>query len=344
MAQPRLARESSSVDLTQSSKQWRVGDFSIGNKVLGHGTFAEVRLAMHLRTGEPAAVKIVAKSRLSAYERGLMDTEIKAMHGLVHPNIVRLYQHSEDAFNIYIIMEYLRGTDLLSWLCSKGTASHLSEAQARKLFSQIVDAVAYLHGKAIAHRDLKLENIMVDSDLERAVIIDFGLCGFIEPGKLMSVYCGSPAYAAPELVQRVPYDGKATDVWALGVCLFAMVFGDYPFEGDDIGTLYGHIVYTRPALPESATSELKHLILAMLAKDSEQRITVAGIMRHPWMTGLPAAAAEPVRRQQQPGGGTPANLKERQQPEVTKLSGRAHSDSMMNVTRSLHSSTSCVFM
>ena len=126
-------------------------------------------------------------------------------------------------------MEYVGKNSLHTFLKSK-TNRQLSEQEARSIFTQICSGVSYCHAKHIVHRDIKLENILLD-DYNNVKIIDFGFSITIDPEKKLNVFCGTPSYMAPEIVAKLYYRGNAADVWALGVCLYAMVCGRFPFRG-----------------------------------------------------------------------------------------------------------------
>jgi serine/threonine protein kinase len=268
--------------------------YRLGSEVLGIGTWAEVKIGTDLETNSPVAIKVVQKDKLNDNDRALIQQEMQVMRTLEHPHVIKLRHTAEDDQFIYIVMEYVEGGDLLSYLTRRPN-NRVSEGTARRLFAQLLSAVEYLHASSIAHRDLKLENILVDETCNRIVVIDFGLCGLMNKNRPMTVYCGSPAYAAPELIQRIPYNGCASDTWSLGIVLYALVVGDYPFNGDDINTLYRQILQKTPTFPSHVSTNARHLILRMLAKNPGERITTAEIHRHPWML-MPATSSQPQKK------------------------------------------------
>jgi len=268
--------------------------YCLGNEVLGVGTWAEVRLGTDLQTNTPVAVKVIQKNRLNDNDRTLIQQEMQVMRTLSHPHIIKLHDTAEDDDFIYIVMEYVEGGDLLTFL-TRRSHNRVSEGTARRFFAQLLSALEYLHTNNIAHRDLKLENILVDEHCNRVVVIDFGLCGHMSKNRPMTVYCGSPAYAAPELIQRIPYNGCASDTWSLGIVLYALMVGDYPFAGDDINTLYRQILQKTPAFPSHLSNNARHLLLRILAKNPGERITIAEIHRHPWML-MPTTSAQPLKK------------------------------------------------
>jgi len=259
-----------------------VGSFFISEEVLGSGAFSEVRKGIDLRTGRNIAVKIVNKSSLTDLGKANLFREIAAHRCLKNRHIAELYDVKEDAQSVYMFMEYVAGVDL----CSKVYELRcLSEDQAKKIFLQVLEAVDYCHSKQIIHRDIKLENILVGSDEETVKLIDFGFCETYKEDRFLSTFCGSPSFVAPEIVKRIPYDGRSSDVWSLGVVLYSMLFGKLPFgSDDDITSLFTNIIgqpVRFPKYPSISRSGID-LIKRMLNKTSMKRPTIAEIKRHPW--------------------------------------------------------------
>ncbi len=169
-------------------------------------------------------------------------------------------------------MEYVGKNSLHSFLKSK-TNRQLSEQEARSIFTQICSGVSYCHAKHIVHRDLKLENILLD-DFNNVKIIDFGFSITIDPEKKLNVFCGTPSYMAPEIVAKLYYRGNAADVWALGVCLFAMLCGRFPFRGFDEKDLYSKIKKGKFDFPNHLNPDAKALLERILKINPSDRPTV----------------------------------------------------------------------
>lgn len=229
-----------------------------------------------------------------------------------HPHIVRLVDVVETDRYIGIVLEYASGKTKISGLCSikeQGTDrarlyaggelfeyilahKHLRESVACKLFAQLVSGVGYLHSKKVVHRDLKLENLLLDRN-RNIVITDFGFANrFNDAGSdLMATSCGSPCYAAPELVlQDGQYVGSAVDVWSCGVILYAMLSGYLPYDddpnnpdGDNINLLYQYITTTRISFPDWISPKPRDLLLMMLVPDPSKRCSIKDVMKHPWL-------------------------------------------------------------
>ncbi|NXJ81800.1 MELK kinase, partial [Trogon melanurus] len=192
------------------------------HETIGTGGFAKVKLARHLLTGERVAIKIMDKVALGG-DLPRVKVEIDAMKNLRHQHICQLYHVIETSRKIFMVLEYCPGGELFDYIISK---DRLSEEEARVFFRQIVSAVAYVHSQGYTHRDLKPENLLIDED-HNLKLIDFGLCAKPKGGLdyHLQTCCGSPAYAAPELVQGKAYIGSEADIWSMGVLLYAVLCG-----------------------------------------------------------------------------------------------------------------------
>ena len=208
---------------------------------------------------------------------------------LKHPNIVRLYDVIETDKYIGIILEYASGGELFDHILAH---RYLREKDACKLFSQLISGVWYIHQKKIVHRDLKLENLLLDRH-RNVIITDFGFANRFEhrSDDLMQTSCGSPCYAAPELViSDGLYVGSAVDIWSCGVILYAMLAGYLPFDddpanpdGDNINLLYKYIVNTPLSFPDYISEEARDLLSIMLVPDPARRADLPSIMAHKWL-------------------------------------------------------------
>ncbi|KAF8439878.1 kinase-like domain-containing protein, partial [Boletus edulis BED1] len=218
------------------------------------GKFGRVKLGLHSQWGEEVAVKLIRRGNIDSSVR--IDREIEVLRTLKHPNIVRLYDVIETDKYIGIILEYASGGELFDHILAH---RYLKEKDAAKLFSQLISGVWYIHQKKIVHRDLKLENLLLDRN-HNLIITDFGDANCFEhrADDLMQTACGSPCYAAPELViSEGPYVGSAVDIWSCGVILYAMLAGYHPFDddpnnpdGDNTNLLYKYIVNTPLSFPD----------------------------------------------------------------------------------------------
>ncbi|CAG8617922.1 12006_t:CDS:10 [Funneliformis caledonium] len=259
-------------------------------QTLGEGEFGKVKLGMHVDTGEEVAIKLIRKesvdtpSRLTKIER-----EIGVLRGVMHPNIVKLYDVFETDRYIGIIMEYASGGELFDHILAH---RYLKERDACRLFAQLISGVNYLHQKNIVHRDLKLENLLLDRN-RNIIITDFGFANQFNGAHddLMATSCGSPCYAAPELViSEGLYVGSAVDIWSCGVILYAMLSGYLPFDddpqnpdGDNINLLYKYIINTPLVFPDYVSPDARDLLRKMLVPDPTKRCDMKIIMSHRWL-------------------------------------------------------------
>ncbi|KAJ7468603.1 kinase-like domain-containing protein [Mycena latifolia] len=259
-------------------------------QTLGEGEFVKVKLGLHSQWGEEVAVKLIRKSNVdSAVRMSKVEQEIEILRTLKHPNIVRLYDVIETDKYIGIVIEYASGGELFDHILAQ---RYLRERDASELFSQLISGVWYIHQKKIVHRDLKLENLLLDRH-RNVIITDFSWANRFKhrADSLMKTFCGSPCYAAPELViSKGPYVGSAVDIWSCGVILYAMLAGYLPFDddpanpnGDDINRLYKYIVNTPLSFPEHISDEARDLLKMMLVPDPRKRASLANVMRHPWL-------------------------------------------------------------
>ncbi|GJQ79329.1 hypothetical protein Trydic_g16194 [Trypoxylus dichotomus] len=250
-------------------------------KTIGCGGFAKVKLATHVATGEKVAIKIMEKASLSV-DLPRIKLELKALKNFSHQHICKLYQVIETDQHYFIVMEYCSGGELFDHIVEK---NKLSEAESRMFFRQIISAVAYIHSLGYAHRDLKPENILLDKE-QNLKLIDFGLCAKPQGGmhRPLSTSCGSPTYAAPELILGKQYLGSEVDVWAMGVLLYALMAGFLPFDDNNIDSLYKKILGGKYEEPSFMSNESKNLIRQMLQVDPKKRITVTELLSHSWVT------------------------------------------------------------
>lgn len=255
-------------------------------RVVGEGGFCKVRLAIHHLTSRKVAIKIIDKQRLAdPNDSRRISREIRVLHALNHECIIKLYEAIETPKKIYLVMQYAAGGSLLDYVRSR---KRLPESEAVQLLQQVVVGLVYCHQQEVVHRDIKLENILLDSQ-HGMKIIDFGLAAFLTPGKKLHVHCGSPSYAAPEIVGRKHYDGPPVDVWSLGVVLFAMVCGYLPFHASNGNKqeLCQKILSGQYTAPDYLSDGMKDLLSRMLTVDVEKRITFDQILQHPWVQQIP---------------------------------------------------------
>eukprot|EP01013_Petalomonas_cantuscygni_P006788 TRINITY_DN1805_c0_g1_i1.p1 TRINITY_DN1805_c0_g1~~TRINITY_DN1805_c0_g1_i1.p1 ORF type:complete len:342 (+),score=65.92 TRINITY_DN1805_c0_g1_i1:116-1141(+) len=266
----------------------RVGDYEL-LEVIGRGSFSEVRRACHAETRDVVAMKIICKQLLM--EQSLvsqLQREVAILKSIKHPNVVNLIQVLRTRSNIYLVLELVDGGDLDHLIRDRGA---LPSEEARRFFREFIAGLAFVHKHGVAHRDLKLENLLIASD-GRLKISDFGLAragaatrdlgGLESDAKDFVTRCGTPNYVAPEVLTEPHYNGFKVDVWSAGVILFVLLSGRLPFPAKNIADLYRKIqlcdYQMSSRIPPGAADLLQHIIVA----DPEKRATMRDIISHPW--------------------------------------------------------------
>ncbi|WPH05053.1 serine/threonine-protein kinase kin4 [Acrodontium crateriforme] len=303
-------------------KEVKFGEYILG-QTLGEGEFGKVKMGWKKDSSVQVAIKLIRKESLAGNTTRLpkIYREIAILRELQHPNIVRLHEFVETERHMGIILEYASGGELFDYILNH---RYLKDNAARRLFAQLVSGVGYLHRKGIVHRDLKLENLLLDRN-RNIIITDFGFANTFNPGDelgdeieakitdkefvklkgldavgsdghrrgdLMQTSCGSPCYAAPELVVSDGlYTGRKVDVWSCGVILYAMLAGYLPFdddpanpEGDNINLLYKYIVSTPLTFPEYVTPHARDLLRRILVPEPRRRADLFEVAHHSWLS------------------------------------------------------------
>ncbi|KAI9693335.1 MAG: hypothetical protein M1822_005331 [Bathelium mastoideum] len=290
----------------QKKRKSLIGPWQLG-KTIGHGGCSRVRLVRHsVNKNLYGAAKIISKANaekvralslanlIESAEKGDqnllvdgkiipfgLDREITIMKLLEHRNIVRLYDIWENRNELYLIMEYVKGGELFTHIDEN---RGLDEDEVVWLFRQIIAALLYCHRLNIHHRDLKPENILLDEETSTIKLVDFGMAALQPPGRFLSTPCGSPHYAAPEVVSKSPYDGGQADVWSCGVILYVMLSGYTPFnyDGDhNIRKMFHAIKRADYYMPETFSTEAQDLLQKIFVPNPKYRITMEGIWAHP---------------------------------------------------------------
>ncbi|KAL0450931.1 UNVERIFIED_CONTAM: CBL-interacting protein kinase [Sesamum latifolium] len=250
-------------------------------KLLGQGTFAKVYHARDIKTGTSVAIKIIDKEKI--VKVGMMDQikrEISVMRLVRHPNIVQLYEVMASKAKIYFVMEYVRGGELFN----KVAKGKMKEDAARRYFQQLISAVDFCHSRGVYHRDLKPENLLLDENGDLK-ISDFGLSAFAESKRqdgLLHTTCGTPAYVAPEVINRRGYDGSKADIWSCGVILFVLLAGHLPFHDSNLMEMYRKIGKAEFKCPNWIPPDARKLISKILDPNPNTRISISKIMQNSW--------------------------------------------------------------
>ncbi|RHY24943.1 hypothetical protein DYB32_008606 [Aphanomyces invadans] len=239
-------------------------------KVVGVGTFGKVRVATHKVSSQVVAIKSYERSRTKdAGQWKRIQYEAKLMEKLDHPYIIRLFETIETPTKLHIVMENV-SSDVGNLCEFVKRQKRLAEDDAGLLFMQVLSAVMYMHSMQLVHRDIKLENILLDR-YGNTKLVDFGFSAVQTTSKPFSTFCGTPCYMAPEIIHRKTYWGQPVDVWSLGVLLFAMLCGYFPFRARNYNDLYRKIVKGGFDIPGFVTPDAHALLRGMLEGDPSKR-------------------------------------------------------------------------
>lgn len=263
-----------------------IGHYILG-KTIGEGTFGKVKLGTHILTSERVAVKILEKERIvevADVER--VAREVHILKLIRHPHIVQLYEIIETRRQLYLIMEYASGGELFDYIVARG---RVPEPEACRFFHQIIAGLEKVHAMNIVHRDLKPENLLLDEH-NNIKIVDFGLSNVFRQGQLLKTACGSPCYAAPEMIAGHSYVPHLCDLWSCGVILFAMVCGYLPFEDQNTSALYKKILSADYKTPKFISESVRDLIARLLTTDPSRRFQVPDVRAHAWYRQIPEAS------------------------------------------------------
>lgn len=259
----------------------RVGKYELG-RTIGEGTFAKVKFARNIETGEAVAIKILDKEKVLKHKLvEQIKREVATMKLIKHPNVVRLYEVMGSKTKIFIVLEFVTGGELFDKIVNDG---RMRESEARKYFHQLINAVDYCHSRGVYHRDLKPENLLLDQ-FGNLKVSDFGLSALsqqVRDDGLLHTSCGTPNYVAPEVLNDRGYDGATADIWSCGVILFVLLAGYLPFEDDNLMILYNKIASADYTFPPWLSFPAKRLITKILDPNPMTRITMSEILEDEW--------------------------------------------------------------
>lgn len=257
----------------------KIGPYNLG-RTIGKGNFAVVKVARHEITKSKVAVKIVDKTCIDEENLLKIYREIDILKKMKHPHIIKLYQVMESETKLFLVTEYAGAGEVFEYLRKN---SRMNENEARRVFKQMLSAVAYCHSMGVVHRDLKAENVLFTEDMD-IKLVDFGFSNYANEDTLLQTWCGSPPYAAPELFLGEKYCGQKSDVWSLGVVLYILVCGGFPFPSSSIERLRNAVLDGHISIPFYVSTECADLIRRMLVVNPRQRFTIRQILQHRWFT------------------------------------------------------------
>ena len=257
-------------------------NFYLYGRQIGHGAFGKVNIALHVASGRLVAIKSFNKKNLKKKNaKQKIKNEIEMLSRLRHPFISQILDSFETETHIFIVMEYICG-DLLGFIRKRGK---LSETVSKIIFKQLIEGLKYIHKKKIVHRDIKLDNILID--LTNTIkICDFGVSRRISKEEIMHEHCGTPAYIAPEIFENNGYTGFQCDIWSAGVTLYYILGGIQPFRASSIKDLEKKVIAGDFEPIEDISEEANNLIKLMLKTDPKKRINEDKILNHPWLINI----------------------------------------------------------
>lgn len=260
--------------LNKNYKSHPTGRYWMG-RFLGRGQNGVVRLATDIQSFKKVAVKTITKKDIAPHQLKSIRTEIEILQKVDHKHVISLLDLVENDNYIHLIQEFVPGGELYKAVEKAGV---IQEVEACRIFTQLSEAIQYLHSKGITHRDIKLDNILLDGQ-RNVRVIDFGISA---ERSLMYSLCGTSFYLAPELLERKGYTAAA-DIWSLGVVLFAMTAGFLPFENENESTMFRLIKLGKYEPPGYISPELKDLISQLIQTNIRARATIDKIFDHPWI-------------------------------------------------------------
>ncbi len=292
----------------------RVEDYYRIRHIVGEGMNGKVRLGNDLITDETVAIKTVPRLG-RANEDEFLAREVQIMLSMDHPNIVKTFDIFVRRKRIHFVMEYVPGGELFDLVAAN---TIFTEARAASVMHDLLSAIAYLHEHNIAHRDVKLENLLCMRNTWplQVKLADFGFANHIksDSDKMLSSFVGTPYYIAPEMLLSKGH-GRPVDIWACGVVMYILLSGKFPFGGETEKEYYSRVlsreVYFPSAEWKGISAEAKTLVSGMLTKDPTKRLEAEDCLRHPWLRGLKQdSAATVVHAKSEPQAMSPVSSAE----------------------------------
>ena len=267
-------------------KKNKLSKYEIGN-ALGKGAYATVKLVTNKLTNEKYAMKIYEKEKLNSNsKKSCVYKEIQILKKLRHKNIVKLIEVISTEKQILIVQELIEGISLREYYNNeirnqKGISIH-KENVFRTIFKQIFEAMDYVHKQGMAHRDIKLENILIKKNYE-IKIIDFGFGMYNPENKLQKFFCGTPNYMPPEIAEKKPYIGQLADMWSLGILVYKIYCADFPFKGKDEKELYKSIKTGKFSMASYTPDYARKIICSLIVLNPNKRMTCEDVLNSDWL-------------------------------------------------------------
>jgi len=266
--EPQEVQKKTFIDKRQSKHSC---EYEFG-ECIGKGAYARVKEAIHIRFNKPVAIKIYDKELFEeARRKKRVMLEVEIMKMLHHKNIVKYYDRFQTSKHLYLVMELVKGCSLREYIKSQPNKK-VKESKALKIFKDIALAVNYCHENNVYHRDIKLDNILLDRT-GNIKLIDFGFSILAEKSQRLKTHCGTLSYMAPEIVTKKEYYGGPVDMWALGVILYSMLFGRYPFSGSTDPELIKKIKEASIKFPDEISTPTQRIIKGLLEVNPNKRLT-----------------------------------------------------------------------
>nr|AWV50517.1 testis-specific serine/threonine-protein kinase 1 [Haliotis discus hannai]QHR80096.1 TSSK1-like protein [Haliotis discus hannai] len=286
---------------------------------LGEGSYAKVKSAFSEKLRKRVAVKIINRKRAPKdFREKFLPRELQVLKVVDHHNVIALFEILEIHHKLYIVMEHAGHGDLLEYIKLRGAQS---EDQARKMFKQMMDGIDYLHKNHIAHRDLKCENLLLDSE-NTLKVSDFGFARFYDNGVTSKTFCGSAAYAAPEVLQGIPYHVPLHDIWAMGIILYIMICASMPYDDSNLKRMVRDQTEKKVSFSKSKkiSVDCKDLVHRILEVNVKKRASIAMMSEHPWIRGASGSASTSVN---QPYPIQPVTSEDKRKDKVSEDKARA---------------------
>ena len=253
-------------------------------ETIGSGVTSIVKLCQNSENEGYYACKIFPKDTVSdPAAMARFESEVRVNQQIHHPGHVEMLDILKDSNNYYLILELCPNSHLLNLITTKGK---LSETISKPLVRQILEVIKYCHSLGICHRDIKPENLLFN-ETWHIKLTDFGLAVFVGPNGMVQGSCGSPCYSSPECLTGDPYDGRASDMWSIGVVVYAMLTGQIPCTSENKDEMFREILRGEYEVPDGLSRTATSFIKSLMTRDVSKRLTAEQALEHPWIKDVP---------------------------------------------------------